>query len=483
MVNLNILDWRINMYILKNSAKNLKRNFGRNLLMGIIVLTMISSIAISIIINTTTNEVINNYKNRFGSEVQITPDFEKIMANADKSEDGVFDPIKGKQYEDFSKSDYLKETKLTAQFNTFSDKLKGLDQDEEKSNNSGMSASTNGSISNEDFKMPNVNILGYSNNNIPTEFKDGTRTITSGEMFKNANECIVSEDFAELNNLKVGDTIDFIGISSRQESKELDLKISGIYRDLTPERSNGFPKMAMSNRRNEIITSYDTFADYNTLFAENSSPVYISAKYFLKDPDFLEDFTEEVRAKGLSDMYNVSTDEDNYNKIIKPVKGLSKVSLMFMVGILTFGSVILIILSLLSIRERKYEIGVLRAMGMSKLNVAKGFVYESMIIIVLCLSIGLGTGVATAQPVSNILLDEQIKIVEESQNTNNSMSFTMIGDSESTVSSLDKIDINLSSTAIVQIIIIALLLGFITSIIAVFYAMKYEPIKILSERN
>jgi len=154
-----------------------------------------------------------------------------------------------------------------------------------------------------------------------------------------------------------------------------------------------------------------------------------------------------------------------------------------MVGILTFGSVILIILSLLSIRERKYEIGVLRAMGMSKLNVAKGFVYESMIIIVLCLSIGLGTGVATAQPVSNILLDEQIKIVEESQNTNNSMSFTMIGDSESTVSSLDKIDINLSSTAIVQIIIIALLLGFITSIIAVFYAMKYEPIKILSERN
>ncbi len=302
-------------------------------------------------------------------------------------------------------------------------------------------------------------------------------------MFKNANECIVSEDFAELNDLKVGDTIDFIGISSRQESKELDLKISGIYRDLTPERSNGFPKMAMSNRRNEIITSYDTFADYNTLFAENSSPVYISAKYFLKDPDFLEDFTEEVRAKGLSDMYNVSTDEDNYNKIIKPVKGLSKVSLMFMVGILTFGSVILIILSLLSIRERKYEIGVLRAMGMSKLNVAKGFVYESMIIIVLCLSIGLGTGVATAQPVSNILLDEQIKIVEESQNTNNSMSFTIIGDSESTVSSLDKIDINLSSTAIVQIIIIALLLGFITSIIAVFYAMKYEPIKILSERN
>ncbi len=153
MVDLNILDWRINMYILKNSAKNLKRNFGRNLLMGIIVLTMISSIAISIIINTTTNEVINDYKNRFGSEVQITPDFEKIMANADKSEDGVFDPIKGKQYEDFSKSDYLKETKLTAQFNTFSDKLKGLDQDEEKSNNSGMSASTNGSISNEDFKM------------------------------------------------------------------------------------------------------------------------------------------------------------------------------------------------------------------------------------------------------------------------------------------------------------------------------------------
>jgi len=49
-----------------------------------------------------------------------------------------------------------------------------------------------------------------------------------------------------------------------------------------------------------------------------------------------------------------------YQKVVGPVEGLKKISLTFMIIVLIFGAMILMLLSSIAIRERKYEIGVLR---------------------------------------------------------------------------------------------------------------------------
>lgn len=98
----------------------------------------------------------------------------------------------------------------------------------------------------------------------------------------------------------------------------------------------------------------------------------VNAKYCLKNPSMLKDFEAELRAKGLDEYYLVSTDEAGYQKVVGPVEGLRKISLTFMIIVLIFGAVILIILSSIAIRERKYEIGVLRAMGMKKGKIILG---------------------------------------------------------------------------------------------------------------
>lgn len=59
------------MYVLRHAFANLKRNRGRNILLGIVIFLIIILTAISTILHATSTLIIQNYKDRFGSEVQL----------------------------------------------------------------------------------------------------------------------------------------------------------------------------------------------------------------------------------------------------------------------------------------------------------------------------------------------------------------------------------------------------------------------------
>lgn len=77
--------------------------------------------------------------------------------------------------------------------------------------------------------------------------------------------------------------------------------------------------------------------------------------------------------------------------------------------ILAIGAVILIVLHIFAIRERKYEIGVLAAIGMKKWKIAVQFLTESLCITFCALIIGAGIGAVSSVPVTNHLLAQQIE--------------------------------------------------------------------------
>lgn len=79
----------------------------------------------------------------------------------------------------------------------------------------------------------------------------------------------------------------------------------------------------------------------------------------------------------------------------------------FLIVVLVLSSMILILLSTLAIRERKYEIGVLRAMGL---------LTEMLAITGICLILGLVIGMVASQPIAGIMYItkyEPIKILSE----------------------------------------------------------------------
>lgn len=471
------------MYIFKNALKNLARNKGRNILLGVIMIAILSCVAISVVINTTSGEIIKDYKNRFGSEVFIQPDLEKIMEKAQKDGRESIESISPKYdlLEKLSKSEYLKETIFIASYGGYSDKLKSLDQDEYEKNNKNSSntrvAVAGGKERSENAKESNLTINGGLNSAGLEEFKKSDRKVTDGNMPTKDGEAIVSEDFAKLNNLKVGDTFKVQNPDNPDKYDPLELTISGIYYDGTESQDYGF-KHPMMNRKNEIITTFDTLKAYKV---KTDNDLIVEAKFFLKDPDLLSEFNEEAHKLGLNNLYDVSTDSQSYDEIVKPVEGLQKVANIFMILVLCFGGSILILISILGIRERKYEIGVLRAMGMKKGKVALGLIFETLSTIAISLVVGLSIASLSAQSISNVLLKSQIEA--QNQSASEGMMFRMGGGAAPNVDPITNLNVHLNSEAIVGITLIALLLGAISIGIGIVYIMRFEPRKILSERN
>ncbi|MGL5869349.1 ABC transporter permease, partial [Clostridium chrysemydis] len=287
------------MYILKNSLKNLIRNKGRNALLLVIMIAILSSTAVAIIINTTSNGIIQDYKNRFGSEVFIQPNQKKSdeLIKEGKMEElykGTPNDIKEK----IAESKYLKETIFTAGYTGYSEKLKSLDQEDKKNSGfSSMGFSAIGGERSKDAKDPNLNILGGLSKSGAEEFKDGTRKIKEGKMPEKSGDTIISEDFAKLNKLKIGDKFKVKNPENPNKVEPLELTVSGIYEDNTKANDMGI-KHLMLNRKNEVITTYNTLKEYNEKVKKDKDIIEIDAKYFLNNPDDVEAFNKEAHEKG-----------------------------------------------------------------------------------------------------------------------------------------------------------------------------------------
>lgn len=451
------------MYILKNAIKNLYRNKGRNIIIGIIILSMLTFTAISMIINSATSNVIKNYKEQFGSEIYLQYDDEKIKKEQESEGWADIPDITDELKIALSDSEYLKETMIQVMYQAYGKDLKGLNQDrKETEGEKGTSPIVSG-----EYYEPNVTVYGYNTAEFMKDFKEGKRKITSGIMFEANDECIISEDFATLNSLKVGDKIEISNIEKEAKFSPLTLTVVGIYFDSVKNKYE--PVSAISDPRNDILTSYETMKQYQENVARTKL-FTVETAYFLKNPELLEAFNQEAHEKGLHKNYMMSTDEASYNKIVKPAESLAKVSSVFLMAVLIIGTVILILLSVLSIRERKYEIGVLRAMGMKKAKVVRGILYESLMLIGICLMIGLSIGAITAQPVSDRITENQ-----QSQSQNNNFGMPQVEQEEIKVSLTPQAAFNVSG--------IAILLVIISSSAGVLYILRYEPMKILSERN
>ena len=134
-------------------------------------------------------------------------------------------------------------------------------------------------------------------------------------------------------------------------------------------------------------------------------PVQVSGTYVFADVESYYAFEEEVRELGLADTYTVSSsDLASYEQSLLPLENLSKMAGYFLAVVFGIGAIILVVLNIFNVRERKYEIGVLTAIGMKKAKVATQFLVESFVITIIALVIGAGIGAVSSVPVTNTLL-------------------------------------------------------------------------------
>lgn len=389
------------MYILKHAVRSICRSKGRSILIGVIlfVLALCSCIGLGI------QKAADSSRTAMEALTNITATIEtdrRGMMEQAQPQEGDREAMREQLQEQQSLT--LEELQTYAQADSVSAfsytgtlYMAGTDELEAvASSQSESRPGPSGELSTDSFAL-----IGYSSDEVMSDFIDGTASISEGSMFAEGGSdpaCVISSELALYNDISVGDEIT---LQDQDGTAELTLTVSGIY-----ERESTMMQGPGVVSANQILMSYAALAQ----LAEDAqlSP-QVSGTYVFSTMTDYEAFDAECRELGLDEAYTISsTDVNAYEQSLIPLENLSNFAFWFLAVILLIGVVVLIVINVFSIRERKYEIGVLCAIGMRKGKIAMQFLCENMVIALIALLLGFGADAVLSVPASNALLQTQI---------------------------------------------------------------------------
>lgn len=517
------------MYIIKNAWKSIIRNKGRNLLMSIIALVIAVSACVSLSIREAADKAKEETLASLTINAQLSFDRTSMMSQmkGDLSE-GSGTPDRGKFDFNYLRgtslilddymayTDFLEENDSYYYSQTISMNASGdiLPYGTEESDESEISENNFGGRDGKAMMQSSgdFSVTGYSDYSAMLSMfgNDGTYSVTDGTIFDETSdnaECIISDELAMYNNISVGDVITLANPDCAEET--YNVTVSGIYTNSASDTRNS--RFAFFDPANNIymntaalqsILNNSAEAD-NVSDDDNTASAVLTAEtsftYVLSSADRYYAFEESAKEKGLPENYILSSsDLSAYEQSISPLETLSTMTGWFFIIVLIIGGIILVVLNIFNLRERKYEVGVLTAIGMKKAKVTMQFVCELFIITFTAIIIGTGIGATVSVPVTNTLLESQIAEIQESNEEvaqnygmggrGNGQSFMKGGNfanpqSAQSINYIDSVSSATDFTVIIQLIFVGILLTIVSSLAALVTIMRYEPLKILSSRS
>ena len=534
------------MYIFKNAWKNIIRNKGRNILIGIIVIVIAAASSITLAIRESANDIVTAYRNKNKIEATIGMDrkslMEKLRSDNTSQEDMInaFNNIEAVTVEEIDKygdskyvSDYyytyelsvdakdIKEATDSLVKETTTTETETTTRTEQFQNGGGFpgmppGSGSNGSrtttdrttttkrterIFNEKAQDGAFTLIGYKSYENMTKFISGDYTIVDGSVSDDflGDYVVISEELATLNELKVGDKITFV--DPKDESKTYEAEITGIYKENTDSSSN--MSSMFSNSANEIITNINFV---NKVLSGNSElKATITPTFIIKDVDSVEKFSSEVTEKGLSEYYTVTSNVDEISSATESVDNVKIFATTFLIITLIIGGVVLVVINMINIRERKYEIGVLRTIGMKKSKLSLQFMMELLLVSMVALVIGAGVGSCLSVPISNKLLANEISNASSkyedigknfgrgdfnpgsmpggSSSDSKKPSFNNMNFGVAKVNQVDSIDAVVDFKVLGELLGIGILLTLVSSLASMIAIARFSPLQILKERG
>lgn len=550
------------MYILKNALRSISRSKGRNILIGIIVLVIAVSACVGLSIRQAANNVRGQTLDSMSVTAQISFDRSSMMKQMEGSQSGGSE---NGEPPEFDKSDfaemmgnqdslsldemqaYAKAESVKSFYYTLTVSADGTGSFEpvtdEDTSSDNTSSNTSGDAQDggrqnapDGLQMPGggqnmgrwgaqgeFTVAGYSSDDAMTDFLNGTCKITEGAMFEEgtgSQECVISDELATFNSLKVGDTITVS--NPNDEDETYSIKIAGIYNNnQSTVTSGGFMGgfSTGSDPANQIYMSYTALKEITDASAKKAAAAdggdtktessgemrgQLSGTYTFASVDDYEQFEQQARDLGLSDEYMVSSaDVTSFEQSLLPLENLSQMALYFLLVVLSIGAVILVVLNIFSIRDRKYEIGVLTAIGMKKRKVAQQFITEVFAVTLCAIVIGSAAGALLSVPVTNALLEGQVSAQSQSADQRQQAMGRPSGDGmqaqgggmqnmpdeggrgagAQAANYITQVTSATDFTVLLQLLGIGILLTLVASIVSVLFIMRYEPLKILSNRD
>jgi putative ABC transport system permease protein len=204
--------------------------------------------------------------------------------------------------------------------------------------------------------------------------------LTSGSMINGSSSdyvALVGKTLAEKNGLKVGDTFTAYG-------KKITVK--GIYNSDNTFENNG---LIMPIATVQTLTSQTGEATAVTVTVDSSDNV-----------------TSTVAAlkTALGSKADITSQEDQAKESLAPLESIASLATAGVIGASVAGAVIILLSMIMVVRERRREIGVIKAIGGTNAKVIVQFVTEALTLTIIGGILGLGLGILTSGPLTKSLV-------------------------------------------------------------------------------
>ncbi len=518
------------MYIIKYAFKNITRSLGRNILIGIIVFIIAVSSCVAMSIRRASQIANSKAMDSMSITAHIYVDRQYAMKSftqdqgktADEMKD-MLSELRGLTLEElqvYAEADSVDDFYYYSSVSLNSDDLEsmsangtsgtsGTPTDSTGTGQTGVFPGPGGDMPQPGAQDPNemlqqmVNqgdfmLKGYVSDASMEDFRDKTCYITEGAMFEEnteKKECIVNDELATYNSVSVGDTITFCNPNNEDETYSFE--VVGIYKNTSIDSSSS--TISANDPANTVITSYavisDIEANSSELNGEDAQETLrgtVSGTYVLPSIDAYDKFESEARELGLEEKYTItSNDVATFEASLVPLENLKNFATAFLYITLLIGAIVLVVISIINIRDRKYEIGSLAAMGLKKLKLSAMFITEILTVTLVAILIGCAVGSAISVPVTNSLLQTQVeqqKASDEQAADNFGREMNVKdkpkgGDVEGEVEYVSTVEFSTDYSVILKIIGIGVLLSFVSAFASLLVILRYDPKQILANRD
>ncbi|EAD4072453.1 ABC transporter permease, partial [Listeria monocytogenes] len=392
------------MNFFKRAWLSMKARKGRSVLQLIIFTVVCVLILSGFTIQSAADKASELAREQLGGTVTLTVDREKQMqAMRDEAASSDSSSTESKpQFEsspiDVSDANELAKLNHVASYNYYSSTqalASGFDPIESSGDTSSSSDETStttetqgpgGGQGGPQMVDADLSISGLLDSATSTDFEAGTSELTSGVAItsadKDKNVAMVEENLAEENDWKVGDSFT---VTSSDGNTKVTLKIVGIYKT-TDSGSDMAQNFSFLNPYNKVYVPY-TVA--NTIKGSNYKNTVDSAVYTMDDAANISAFEKEAKKVDSIDWdtFKLDANDTLYQQMIGPINSVASFSKNVVYIVSIAGALILGLLVMMQVRDRKYEMGVLLAIGEKRGKLIAQFFVE--ILIVALVSFGL----------------------------------------------------------------------------------------------
>lgn len=264
-----------------------------------------------------------------------------------------------------------------------------------------------------------VNLVGNRIMEMDMNVSDGKIKIIDGRMTTKDDKdvCVISKELAELNDLSIGDELQFNQWDDKENSEIYSAKIVGIYeieQSMTP------------------VMSGDTYRPENTIFTdldfpekpsgEEGNPLYQYAIFKVADVDKYDEVKAEIEKVDIDwERYDLIDNNGNIKNMAENFNDMEQMSRILLAIVSAASFIILCLIFLFWMKNRTQEIGILLALGELKRKIWGQFLWEAFLIGIIGLLFSFLIAPALSQATASYLAQQTQEQAQEQTEANQGM--------------------------------------------------------------